>query len=55
MAVILSGLCRYIHSPMRRVDIPKPQGGVRTFAISTMTDRLIQQALHRISEEIQCR
>lgn len=35
-------------SPVRRVDIPKPQGGVRTHGIPTLTDRLIQQALHQV-------
>jgi RNA-directed DNA polymerase len=30
------------------VDIPKPQGGVRTLGIPTLTDRLIQQALHQV-------
>ena len=35
-----------------RVDIAKPQGGVRTLGIPTLTDRLIQQALHQVLSPI---
>jgi len=45
-ANLLAG--RYIPSPVRRVDIPKPEGGVRILGIPTLTDRLIQQALHQV-------
>jgi group II intron reverse transcriptase/maturase len=37
---------------VRSVDIPKPQGGVRTLGIPTVVDRLIQQALHQVLQPI---
>jgi RNA-directed DNA polymerase len=49
-ARILTG--EYIPQAVRRVDIPKPQGGVRTLGIPTLTDRLIQQALHQVLSPI---
>ena len=49
-AKLLTG--EYIPSPVRRVDIPKPQGGVGTLGIPTLTDRMIQQALHQVLSPI---
>lgn len=47
---LLSGA--YIPRAVRRVDIPKPTGGVRTLGVPTVVDRLIQQALHQVMQPI---
>jgi len=49
-AKLLAG--EYMPQAVRRVDIEKPQGGTRTLGIPTLTDRMIQQAVHQVLSPI---
>lgn len=43
---------RFQFGPMRRVDIPKPQGGTRPIGIADSRDKIVQKGMFIILEQL---